>query len=306
MLGEACCLCEERRLLGSGDPEQVKALAPKKRWAAWLIDRANQSTGPQLWSMPPEKVEKEICMRSRVKSTGAVLKITHPEEGYDITFVGQKAQEFLNYNGIDISRESSPLNDDPETMRKWLDFIHDNPLDTILNWYEDRYIMQVYSGQQARPDEDLGGAEPEAETEAHGATNGAATEEEQPVDEGDLTPESIRELDEQGLLELCEANGLGFDIADYDNDLDTARESLVAHFFPDLEEEQEPEPEPEPVPPPRHVAVARAPAKPVVAPAKPVAARLATAPTKPAGGQSPADQAAERLRAMRARTQTAH
>jgi hypothetical protein len=80
----------------------------------------------------------------------------------------------------------------------------------------------------------------------------------------------------------------------------------VAHFFPDLEEEQEPEPEPEPVPPPRHVAVARAPAKPVVAPAKPVAARLATAPTKPAGGQSPADQAAERLRAMRARTQTAH
>lgn len=297
MHNEHCGLCEERRMVG-GDADAQKALRPNKRYVVWLIDRSQPTTGPMLWAMPEQKMDKEICQRSKVKtgpSKGQILKITHPEQGYDVSFTMTKQGDWPNYAGVDISREPSPISDDPEQMDKWLDFIADHPLNEVLRWYEDRYIMQVYAGQQERADPDLDEQE-EEQTAAEEETTGS--EEEPEAATGDeLSPESIRAMSEQELGELCEANDLGFDMADYENDLDNARESLVQHFFPGT-----PEPEPEPAPPPR--AKPAAVTRPAATATKPATAQRPAPAAKPnGGGASAAQQAQERLRRMRERSQ---
>lgn len=275
MLGETCGLCEERRM--TQDADELKALRPAQRYVAWLIDRSDVKTGPKLWAMPPEKVEKEICLRSKIKSSGAILKITNPDLGYDVSFTVQKKGDFPQYGGVDISREPSPILDDPAQVAKWLDFIADSPIDKCLRWFDDRYIMQVFAGTSAKADPDLDA--PPADGTARGRIADDAGEGRPDPEltgevgdaggeDGEITPESIMAMDETGLAEFFAAqDGWGeLDLSQYDDDLFTAALSVAQHFFPDFTCER-PEPEVEVEPDPPAGPIARTPA----APARPAA-----------------------------------
>lgn len=334
MLNEYCSLCEERKL-SAADAAALKALQAGTRYIAWIIDRKNMSVGPQVWNMPPSQVEQEICKRQEDPDTHKVIKIERPHDGYDVTFEIKKQGDFSVFTGITIKRSPSPISDDPALFAfdpasksmsgRWADIIHEHPLDSVLRFYDDSYLLQVYNGETSRPDADLDAPAQSIDPAQDGGDPGDGSDTTQANDAGDQggegvqtdsaenvteefpAPEEILEMDEEALAALCEANNMAFDLADYDNDIGIARDAVIGEFHPNWvapEPEtvvEEPEPAAEPAPPPprrpapraRQAAAAPAPvAKPVAAPAKPVSA-------KPAG--TAAEQAAARLKAMRER-----
>lgn len=294
MLGELCSLCDERRALAGVDPDAAKALKPVKRYLVWLIDRYEPTAGPKVYAMSAS-MDKEFCLRSRNKKTGAVLKIDHPEVGYDLEFFKEGSKKNTQYRGYEVSREPSPLSDNPTEAEKWLDYIQQNPVDSALQWYDDAYIVGVFQGAAERADElDESGA---------GVRDAVAEDdqvEEQPAEgEGDPQPEE-EVVEEEVVDEEQPAEGEG--------DPRPEEEALA--------EEPEPEPEPEEAPPPTgrpapgaRPAPASARPAPVARTPQPVA-RTAAAPatrapgpggrlTAPSGGKSPVEQARERMNRLR-------
>lgn len=298
MLAETCALCEERRLVGN-DQDLLKQLRPTPAAVVWLIDRANEGAGPQLWAMPAQKVEVELCVRSKAKGSQPTLQITHPDEGFDISFSMKKQGKdaFPQYSAVDISRDPSPISDNPDLQRKWMQFIIEHPLDTMLRWFEDSYIFQVYAGQAEKEDEDLGEGpqstavetdvkaehEPEpAEEEVVEEEGGETVEEGNGVDEAEVTYEDIRAMTEEQLGEFAASRGLEFDMSEYD-DLENAQESFVAHFFGEV--------------PPREKkpkGIAKVQAKPAATPEK--------VPPRTNSGNAAVTDATSRLRALGSRT----
>ncbi len=151
MLGETCPVCEERRKAeAEGDVDYAKMLTATKRVLVWVIDRANEDSGPLLWSMP-WTVDRDFSNLSIDKKTGEVFAIDDPEEGFDVDFTRQGKGLKTKYIGSQIARRESPLNDDPEIMDEWLAFIQDNPLTDTIQYFDYDHIAAVAKG---RPKED--------------------------------------------------------------------------------------------------------------------------------------------------------
>lgn len=308
MLEETCSLCEERSLVGN-DQDASKLLRPTGAYVVWLIDRNDEAAGPKLWAMPAEKIERELCVRSKPRGSTEVLQITHPDTGYDVSFKMEKRGDFPQYSAIDIARDESPLSDDTELYTKWLNFVVDHPLNEMFRWFEDSYIYRVYAGQQEESDEELGTDETADEAETTNEEAEAEGEEETEGEEGngeeggEITATDVRNMDEDQLSEFAASNELEFDMKDYDNDLTVAQDSLVAYFFPDAPGREETNPEQveqeeEQTPPPKKAApVAQKKAAPVAAPKK-AASTAAKPPTNSGGG---AAATAARLRGLSAR-----
>jgi hypothetical protein len=329
MLGEPCSLCSERQL-SAGDVNALKQLQVGTRYIAWVIDRKNVSAGPQIWNMPPTQVEQEICKRQEDRDTHQIIKIDHPLTGYDVEFEVKKQGDFHVFTGVSIKRSPSPVSDDPALFAfdsktkamsgKWAEVIHETPLDQALRFYDDAYLLQVYNGETQRPDADLDGGseqntsaaqketgreEDQGIDDSGGVETGQASQEEdgEVEENGALPPpEVIFEFSEEELAEFCEQQGLGFDMADYDNDITVARDAVIGEFYPDwtppeaeaeADEEQQPEPEPEVRRP--------APRRPAQHPAASAAKPATTKPVTTNSGGTPAQQASARLAALRAR-----
>jgi len=268
MLGKDCILCDER--FKASDQETKDELAPKLRYLTWEIDRSNEKQGPILWAMPPAKVEKEICLRAG--KTKPPLKLTNPDEGFDISFMVVKQGDFPNYSGIDISRQASPISDDPDTVEKWLAYIAEHPLNSVLVWYEPDYIAKVRGGEVEAVATAEAGAEADAGTEV-------ATEGERPSEA------EIAEMDGDDLATTAAAFGFELSPSDFES-LDDARAAVVEALYP--AEETEPEPEPQPASKPA--------AKPATKPAaKPAAAKPAAKPVAAVASET----SAERIKRLR-------
>lgn len=152
MKDESCPICEARRV--AVDDEERSALRPGERALVWLIDRNDEKAGPMLWSMPIKTVFKVINARSTNKKTGALLLIDDPEEGYDLFFTREGTGIKTDYVGVELDRDPTPLHDKEPIQNKWLDYIQENPLPTVLNIPEAEYIEKVLSGRVARKSED--------------------------------------------------------------------------------------------------------------------------------------------------------
>lgn len=337
MLGEHCSLCEERRLLSGEDPEAGKALRPSRRYLVWVIDRLAEKDGPKIWAMPLT-VEKEICLRSVNKKTGAISKIDHPDSGFDIEFKREgNKKENTKYSGIDVSRDASPLSDDQALADKWLEFITENPLDATLQWYDDDYIMQTYGGQREKPDE-LDAEQPKAgrsrrirdsepptpeETNADieanaDAAEAAASEE---VAEDELpSSEEVLAMGEEELVALIDSYSMAIDVGEFSTveDLAAAVDSELAAIAEERaaaedgtggDEEQPPEDEEvapeEPEPPPARTGrlgtrAARA-AAPRAAPARALAKPATTTRAAPAATRTAAKPATSAVEQAKSR-----
>ena len=157
MKGKECPVCDVRnRAQMEGDTDYAKSLAPKSRAFVWLIDRDNESEGPLLWNMP-QSVDKEISNKAFSKKTRSLLRIDKPENGYDISFTrvskGSDSRH-VDYEGLDIARDESPISDDGGQMDDWLDFIVDNPISEVLNFYSYDHINGHFSGQSSTEQEE--------------------------------------------------------------------------------------------------------------------------------------------------------
>jgi len=172
MKGEPCPVCEAQR--GAADKEEADALRVSKGAICWIIDRDDERTGPQIWQMPFAKVRNEIYARSTDKKTRAPILVDDPEEGFDIVFNRVGTTINTDYKAVEIVRDPSPIHEDQKLQDKWLDYITENPLPSVLHFYEAEHIEKVLFGKKsARHKEE----EPEEETGTVRGRRRLATEE---------------------------------------------------------------------------------------------------------------------------------
>ncbi len=151
-----CPICEEEaRARRQGDTKYADNIKPYRRVLAWVIVRDKEDDGPVLWPMP-WTVDRDITLQCLDKTTGEVLAVDDPEDGYDVDFTRDGSGMKTKYVGIGIARRSSPLAEYEDTEDEWLDAVTESPLPDCLNFYEYDYIKEVL----------LGGTSEEAEEEA--------------------------------------------------------------------------------------------------------------------------------------------
>ncbi len=176
MRGEKCPICEQRKVAErSGDPEYARSLVPTKRVLVWVVDRADEESGPQLWSMA-WTIDRDLANLSIDKASGELLLIDDPEDGYDIEFVRTGKGLKTKYSGTAVARRSSPLADDPKQSDAWLAFVAENPLTEVLQYFDADHIASIAEGKGAAKDE-------ENEDEAPTRSKSRAQDEEEDEDE---------------------------------------------------------------------------------------------------------------------------
>jgi hypothetical protein len=145
---EQCSPCDARvELMNDGDEEGARDLNWKKRVGMWIIDRKEESKGPQLW-FAPWTLDQEIAKQS-IDESGEVMPLDHPEEGYDVTFTREKGAGNTppKYVGVKIARRSSPLFDDDDEVEATLKYISENPVPDCLVFHDSEYIQKVFEGK---------------------------------------------------------------------------------------------------------------------------------------------------------------
>jgi hypothetical protein len=156
MKDKPCPICEERKAAEKdkdADPEYITALKPTKRVLTWVIDRDSEEDGPLVWSMP-WTVDRDIAALSIHKKSGEVLCVDDPDEGYDIEFRRDGTGRKTKYSAMQIQRSDSPLSADEDEANDWLDFISENPLPDLLNFFEYEYIQNVFAGKKSKSDDE--------------------------------------------------------------------------------------------------------------------------------------------------------
>lgn len=133
---------EEERLAArkDGDEEYAKELEAKRRVLVYVIDRDHEKEGVQAWAMP-WTLDRDIVKVSVDRSSGEVLPIDHPEEGYDVEFEKKGSKNRTEYLGVAIARRSSPLGRD-----EWLEYAMDNPLPDQLQFFDYDHIAKAFGG----------------------------------------------------------------------------------------------------------------------------------------------------------------
>lgn len=145
MKGEPDPITEEYTILkrdadGKNDEDDAKELSAKRRVLIYLIDRDHEKEGVQAWFMPAG-LDQDIVKVSIDKSSGEVLPLDHPEDGYDVSFEKNGTGIKTKYEGVSIARRSSPLG-----KSEWLDYAVENTLPDQLNYFDYDYIAKIFNG----------------------------------------------------------------------------------------------------------------------------------------------------------------
>lgn len=202
MKGEECPACNERRSLeADGLSDDAILLKVQKQVLVWIIDRSDEASGPQLWSMG-WTVDKDINVLSVNKRTGRVLLVDHPDEGYDIEFIREGTQLKTRYVGVQVAREQSPISDDEALQKRWLKFVMENPLPETLNYFDAAYISGIMMGKKKEEPKD----EPKSVRATRSLRDEADTEE-APVAKK-KKPATVDEVEEPEVEETPKASKL--------------------------------------------------------------------------------------------------
>ena len=152
MKDEPCPICEEAiRLQKDGEGEEAKLFKNKKRKLVWLLDRKNEDEGPMVWAMPfgTWKDVQQVC----VDEDGEVLQLDHPDEGYDVLFNREGQGQRTKYTGVKLGK-SRPILEDEDENTKVKDYIAERPLDSVLQFYDAKYLESVLAGGTPSKDDD--------------------------------------------------------------------------------------------------------------------------------------------------------
>jgi len=148
--GEPCPVCEEQAKANrEGDEEYAKKLRANTRVGVWAIDRDDEKRGPQVYLMP-KTMDTSILAVSRDKRSGETYFVDDPENGYDVEFDKEGKAEKTRYLGVRLARKSTPLSDDQDQADKWLDFIKENPIPDVLNFFSADHIQLALTGSKTK------------------------------------------------------------------------------------------------------------------------------------------------------------
>lgn len=155
MNSKRCPICEAARdAKDAGETEEEKALKPQERILCWIVDRDDKDLLPMVWNMSWTQ-DREINSICYIKRTGKIILIDHPDEGFDLSFKRQGTKLNTKYYGWQVDRDPSPISDDQKEQDRILDYVLENPIPSILNFYDDAYLEQMLTGTVAETDKDL-------------------------------------------------------------------------------------------------------------------------------------------------------
>lgn len=148
-------LAEARREAQSeGDKDLAKALSPNQRILYWIIDRNDEEEGPLLWAAPFtfDKSLSNLCIDEDTKE---VIFIDDPEKGRDVRFYKEGTGLLTKYDPSKMKvLGPSTLAEDEDLENDWLDFVADNPLPEVLNFYDYDHVKATFDGQVGKRDDD--------------------------------------------------------------------------------------------------------------------------------------------------------
>ena len=148
----------KREAQKEGEKELAKKLSPSQRILYWIIDRNDEDEGPLLWAAPFtfDKSLSNLCIDEDTKD---VIFIDNPDNGRDVRFYKEGTGLLTKYDPskMKVLAESS-LAEDEGLQDEWLEFITDNPLPEVLNFYDYDHIKASFDGQ-------VGGRDDDAETD---------------------------------------------------------------------------------------------------------------------------------------------
>ena len=143
-----------RQAQREGDDDTAKALAPRQRVLVWVIDRLDEDEGPQLWDIP-FSADKDFINLTLDEDTKEVLYPDDPEEGHDIRFYKEGQGLGTKYPASKMKLlDASPLHEDEDQQKEWLDFIKENTVPESLQFYTAEQIGAAFDGQVRTKDED--------------------------------------------------------------------------------------------------------------------------------------------------------
>lgn len=148
MLGKPCPVCE-LRASGRLEDDEADKLKPAWRAVCWAVDKDSMKSGPQVWALPIT-LFREINNRSVDKRSNTPILIDDPDNGYNVIFDRQGTGLKTKYSGVEISRDPTLLHKDEVVQERWLKYINDNPLPTVLQYYDYEHIKKVVEGRIAR------------------------------------------------------------------------------------------------------------------------------------------------------------
>jgi hypothetical protein len=161
MQGKPCPICraadEAKR---AGDEEEQRQNTAQERVLAWILDRdGDEPHRPLLFQMSWTQ-DRDIVSLCRNRRTGEPIWIDQPDVGYDLSFqrtgTGMKQTRYFGYQ---IAREASPVAEDMRVQDGILQFIEDNPLPSVLQYYPADYLAKALLGTtHAVPDDGAGEA----------------------------------------------------------------------------------------------------------------------------------------------------
>lgn len=219
-----CPICKERaRAEAAGEEDYAYSLAPRKRVAAYVIDRDHEDEGVLLWNMP-YTIDRDVCAQAVDKSTGEVFNVDDPESGYDVSLSRQGTAMTTKYTGIQIARRSTPLSDDPEQADQWLEYVQKNPLPDQLVQHDADHIQKVFAGAvsvAAKQDDDQEAAPAKPAAQTAPIRRNISKPVTKPTE---LSREDVLAMAEQDLIDLIEIRELA----------DTIGEGLDTMPLPEL------------------------------------------------------------------------
>lgn len=230
MLGKPDPIEEERvRARKEGDEKYAKDIDAKRRVGIYLIDRDHEREGVQFWAMP-WTLDRDLVKVSRDRSSGEVLPIDHPDEGFDIEFEKKGSKDRTEYLGVAVARRSTPLGKD-----EWLDFAVENPIPDQLQYFDYEHIDKAFGGGgvQRDPrsddrDEDRGGRGRDRDDDRGGRgrdrddDRGGRGRDKKP--ETEFTWDDIHAMSGSELEDLVELEGLKINPNKFDSDDELADE----------------------------------------------------------------------------------
>ena len=209
MLGEACPVCEERsRALSDNDKEYADKLSPKKRVCVYLLDRDDEDTGLQLWSMP-WTLDADVTTLAIDKRSGEVLDIDDPEDGYDIEFTKTGKGMNTKYVGVAIARKSTELDND-----QVLEDAVETPLTETLIYLEYDEIDKLFNGGAGMRDDD---DDDDDDRRRSRKTSDKKKKSKKKKEPDTPTWEQVQEMDLDELEDVIDEQGLDVD-SDIDDD----------------------------------------------------------------------------------------
>ena len=197
MLGKACPICEAARdAKDAGEADEEKALKAQERILSYVLDRDGddpEKPAPYSQSWTQDRDVSALCINNR---TGEILYIDNPDSGYDVSFKKIGTGLKTKYSSWAIDRSPSPIHESQKIQDEILAHVTENPIPSILNFFDYDYLKAVLSGSVEVPDKeaDVDDAD-EVPFDAPAGRQRMASARRDPIDEVD--PEENEELDDE-------------------------------------------------------------------------------------------------------------